>query len=770
MAVKPLFYAFLGTTALATSAAALAQDAESAAGAAVADQAVANQEAIIVTARRREERLQDVPLSITAISSEELSSRNVVSTQELQQLSPSVNFTPVNGRGTSVGLSIRGQRQLDQAITFDPSVGVYLNEVYQARPAGFDTMMFDLESVQILKGPQGTLFGRNTTAGAVLFQTRGPGDEFGGYIRANIEDPEGYQLEGAVDLPLAPGVAIRAAGRYINVEGYTPNLQTGQRLDDRNRWGGRITLDINPSSGFQNTTVVDYFESDEDGVAYFPAGYNQAFVTAFLANFPAPTAAYLGSIFTQFSQDLAAQPALGRAVSFPTIQDSHAESFGISNTTTIQLSDDVQLKNIIGYRSVDQYDRLDLDGANANLIASDQVQDTEGWSEELQLSGTAFDGALDWLVGAYYFNESGEEEGTSWSFSPIVPTPGRRIYFTGENTSVSIFAQSTYTLPFEDRTRISAGIRYTWDERQATPATQAFDPMGNPVCLVEGSPAGSCGVDLEADFDAASWVVSIDHEFVPDTMAYASISRGYRTGGIDGRAQSLGQQTPFAPEYVTAYELGLRSSFDLGGARVYFSGDVFYQKYSDIQRLLAVLLPGNNAPATVALNAARANIKGAEAELSVQVTPTFQVGALYGYLDASYSEFQSNFLGDLSGNRFTYSPKNTFGANMSWDIVSSGFGDLNLSASYYHTSSYFIQDVNTPFGLMPAYDIVNASLTLDNIAGSDVSVQLYAKNLFNERYTTAGLDFSGSLGYSAFQRGLPRIFGLSVRLPFGAER
>jgi iron complex outermembrane receptor protein len=242
--------------------------------------AVATADDIFVSARRTQERLTDVPVAVSVVSGAQLERQNAQSLSEMQRNVPSLTITPSNGRGTGVNVQIRGQRQSELSVAGDSSVAVYINEVAVARPAALDTTAFDLESIQVLKGPQGTLFGRNSTGGAILLTTRKPGSDFGGYMRGYIEHPIGTGVEGAVDVPLTDGVALRLAGNYQWRRGYTHVLNTGQRLDDRNRWAARATLDINPRDGIQSTFVGEMFRSNEDGIGIFAYNYTPATIPA----------------------------------------------------------------------------------------------------------------------------------------------------------------------------------------------------------------------------------------------------------------------------------------------------------------------------------------------------------------------------------------------------------------------------------------------------------------------------------------------------------
>jgi iron complex outermembrane receptor protein len=332
-------------------------------------------EEIIVTARRREERLSDVPVAVTAITSAKLEATNIQSLSDMQRLVPSMTITGVNGRQSAGAVTLRGQRQGDVTVTFDSSVGIYLNDVYQARPQGVDTTAFDLTSVQVLKGPQGTLFGRNTTGGAVLLTTRGPGTEFGGYVKPYIETPKGAGIQAAVDLPLTEWASLRLAGNYQYRQGYTKVVNTGQRLDDRDRWAARATLDIHPNDDFKSTFVISGFKLHENGVGIFPLVYTPGL--------PGSAAVSANVIRLGYPAAFAAGKALGwHDTTLSVLSKSFAETFNASNTTSYKLNDKLTIKNIVGYSALKASDIQDQDGTSANVIVNGPSLADNKWFSE----------------------------------------------------------------------------------------------------------------------------------------------------------------------------------------------------------------------------------------------------------------------------------------------------------------------------------------------------------------------------------------------------
>ena len=741
-------------------------------------------EEVVVTARRREERLQDVPVAVTAVTAQQLARANVQTLSDVQRLVPSLTMTLSNARSGSAAITLRGQRQSDLTITFDPSVGIYNNEVYIPRGQGVDTAAYDLESVQVLKGPQGTLFGRNTTGGALLITTRTPGREFGGYVRPYLETPLGAGFQGAVNIPLTDWASLRLAGNYQYRQGYTKVVNLGMRQDDRNRWAGRASLDLHPNDDFKSTFIVSGFKLREGGVGVYPLAYNpglsgNAAITNGVRAVGYPAAFAAGQSLGWHETAASLEPA------------SRMKTFSISNTTTYHISDTLLFKNIIGYATVHGYDRQDQDGTTANVICNCMsLTDMKNFSEEAQLQGT--NGPLEWVAGAYYFNESGYDYVATYTLkAPYIGTFTNN-YYWGRNTSKSLFANGSYTLPFEQRTRIYAGVRYTEDTREVDFRGRAVTPLNNVnlnpgpdipatyVCTAVGSPvAGPCSLRKAADFHALTWNVGADYQFAPDSLLYFTVSKGYRSGGFNGRATSILTQEPFRPEKITNYELGLKSQFEVGNMRAGFNGAAYYSDYKDIQRSitrLATLPNGVNSTVTLFTNAASATVKGGEIEAWLQVIPELRLRARYSYTRARYQEFflfnpatGRNDL-DASGNRFAGVAPNQGGLGLDWDIASLDQGStLRLSADLSYTDPFQLIDLNVPGAKTDTNWLVDTQLVWDRPMGTRMTATLYMRNLLDEKYRSGGLALGSALEVNTTYHGAPRVVGVSLNVPFGAE-
>jgi iron complex outermembrane receptor protein len=708
---------------------------------------------IIVTARRTSEKLQDVPVAVTALGPKTIEEQKIRSLLDVQRVSPSLSISPVNGVGSNASVQLRGMVQTDAGIGVDPSVGVYMNEVYMARPDGLDSAIYDVSSIQVLKGPQGTLFGRNSVGGAVLIETRKPGHEFGGYVDASLEAPYGYSVDGALDIPVSDTAGFRIAGSRQYIQGYTKVSGQDFRLDDRNRWAGRITFDAELAPGLKTTFVADGFRSHANGTAVAPLYYNPALITP--AN--PVNAAYIAEFNAYQARD-------SRTVTRDFKPFNHAYTLGASNTTSYQLSPELLIKNIIGWHKQRSFDLVDQDGTAADVLATTVMSNTHQFSEELQLQGDLFNKTLSFVAGGYYFQESGINYAHSWVRSPITTPAGNENRFYGANRAESVFAHLSYKLPIAVPAHIFGGIRYTQDRREIGFRTRSVSASGATTCLVAGAPA-DCDLRRRKTFTAPTWDVGVDIRPVKQMMLYASVSRGYRSGGFNGRATSAVQQQPYAPEYATSFEVGTKTNWTVGSVRASLDVSAYYVKYDDIQRELRFVTDSGGVVSFV-VNAAKARIQGLEAESTINFSRDVSLSGYFSYTDPKYQKFEQ--LGvDETFNKFSYVPKYQAGATFDWTVAHTSAGDFALDLNWLHKSGFFLDLLNVPGAHTKAYDIGNAFIAWNHMLGSKISAQLYVHNMFDKRYALSGQSQASSLGISSVYLGPPRTVGVSVNVPFG---
>lgn len=756
---RHVFLAAVGMSALCASQPAAAQVATPVPRAEV-DQdhaaAAVTDDDIVVTARRREERLQDVPIAVTVLSGEALDTKGIQSVQDLRISVPALQVAPSNLGPAIPGYTIRGQRQLEGILTQDPSVGFYFADVVQQRPHGTNQALYDIASVQVLKGPQGTLFGRNVTGGAVLITPERPKFDFGGSITGTLGTLDLRGVTAVLNVPLTDRFAIRAAGKVQSRGGYGTNLTSGTALDgqalrselnDQDVESFRVGALWRPTDTIESYTVGSYTNSRSSGVS-----------TAINAL----RAGSSGQLL--FASAAALQRQQGRD---PTVVENDGAgptrvvTYDISNTSTLELGQ-VTLKNIAGYRKVNSSTQIDYDGTPFAIWNNYGRLNAWQYSDEFQILGTGLSDKLSYILGAYYFKEGGYEN----TITNVNRTIGSR-QGQVENTSKSLFAQANFeVLP---GLTLTGGYRYTWDDRYLdlqSRISSGTNILG--ICRLQTSdantaPLNPCSRVTTAKFSADSYLVSASYKINSDTMIYASHSTGYRSGGLNFRAVKPSEGIPFEPETVMNYEIGFKT--DLFRRLLQINAALYQSDYSDIQRTLVNACPG--APlqqCTNVVNAATAVIKGGEVEATVRPARWLSLTGFYGYVEAKYSSFVTPQGQDLSGNEFAYAPKATFGGSVELTLPVPD-QDISISANYYEQSSAQTNDQNDGPRL-PAYSLVNASANWRGIGGASIDLRLFVNNVFDNSYHVAEISLVGSFGTNSAIIAEPRTAGLAVTYRF----
>lgn len=748
---------------------------------------------IVVTARRREEALQDVPISVSALSGDELVRTGVTDAQSLQYRTPSLSITSAQSQRNTVAFAMRGQRTQETQLFTDPPVGTYFAEVVQPRPWGFGNTFFDIQSVQVLKGVQGTLFGRNMTGGAVLVEPSHPElYEFSAEIRGQYGNYDMRDLSGYVNVPLGEHAALRVAGKMRDRDGWAREVTTGRRYDNQNHDAFRVSALVEPVAGLESLTVFDWYRSDEAGTAAFitdvdPSAGTVQFYRRLGVDIPAQFAA-AKELFRQkkFSFDIGAGEG-GNLDVFGRPYEK-MKNWGITNKTTWDLNDELTLKNIFGYRKQHRDMVQDYDGIPAFLITPNQETRIRSISEELQLQGSVFDGKLDFIVGGYYF----EEKGRDGSLANTLPqlnivsaglnpqTTPASLFVTanpGEGYSRTAAGFVAGTLHMTDTLSLSGGLRYNYDKRKIT-----VEPSRPNLPNADGS-IGACSFDVDAatpgvqtvPFDQcsftnqASWKewtydATLQYEPTPEVTTYLSYRRGFRAGGFSTRATSYVALEPFAPEFVDEYEVGLKTNhpvFDAGRLTTSFA--IFRQDGSDVQKQRATFVNGNVF--TIVDNTAKQRNTGGEFEASLTLDH-FNLSAFYSYTKVKILEgATSSAIGPEIAQRGT--PKHQAGITATASPpIDESVGELNLVANYTWRSKNYLDDFELS-AMQPSYWLVNMRAELNNVGGSRLSAAFFVNNLLNETYRIGVLGLMAEgLGFSSSVYGEPRTYGLELRYRF----
>ncbi|PZU07614.1 MAG: TonB-dependent receptor [Sphingobium sp.] len=556
---------------------------------------------IVVTARRESENIQSTPVSVVAFNEEMLRSANIQNTSDLMMKTPGVFLSGSGGRENSV-FQIRGQSKALSGSNA-PAVVSYFADVPQPT-FGSGVSTYDMASVQVLKGPQGTLFGRNTTGGAVLYYPAAPSYKLEGYLEGGYGNYDRRQLEGALTLPIIDGrLSVRVAGRYEKRDGYTRNIGVGGDLDDVNSRAFRVSVLAEPTDTIRNLTIFDWYRNYYTGDAVVLTGVDAS-----------PSLLDLLGVRGSALAELAAQRARGPRVVNSDVEPAmnRTRRWGLTNRTDITLGD-VELTNIFGYRKTYVEYNINTDGVprlasnlapglTLPLLNAGAINNVEQYTEELQLKGSVFDDKVDWLLGGFYlksrpYGTTGSGNGVGFFTSyPLATfqynfyTENSRALFGNVNVKLDSLAQGL---------RLNAGVRYTWDKQLACVATQgtmASPNMSAPNIQPDECPSSPLLVGASvnrAKSSAPTWTLGLDWQVTPDLFTYVVSRRGYRTGGINTPTFG-GRLTPyqsFGPEKVTDIEAGIRTDWNLGGdVKLRFNASAFSGWYNGVQIALSGLI------------------------------------------------------------------------------------------------------------------------------------------------------------------------------------
>ena len=765
-------------------------------GAAAAVAAAEQLDEIVVTATRREERLQDVAVAVTALDAAALAGNGIDSVRDLMHLAPSLSMRPFLGDDTSATIAMRGMVMTDNLISIDPTVGMYLDGVYVARSTAGNARLLDVQRVEVLRGPQGTLFGRNTIGGAISVISNAPVDRFEGHAAGSVGNYGLRSAEGVLNLPLGGVAALRLAGQATRHDGYARSSLTGTELNDERSDAWRAQLQLAPRPGLSLVLGGDYWHTHSGGQwATLNAlrGLGSLYLENGLANNSGPLAFGPGGVpvFAHPPPALAVDPFTDRPAASVRPPGLDAEVAGTTGTLEWRTGPGT-LKSIVGYRQMFRDNRgNDLDGSPAVGIQQYQgYADQRQFSAELQYYGSSRDGLVDYIGGLYYFHEQGLDR-SRVQFVPQVTDclsqtlPAPLLFICdgipavhqvtegyARNTSRSAFVQLGYRI--SDRIKLSAGARHVRDGRvlslnsrnvRPTAPLEARDTADIVSCVTAGAlPANLCEYRTPGGrFDYTPFMLGLDYRASDAVLGYLKFSRGFRAGGVNIRGSFSGALNPFGPERADTTELGLKSEWLERRLRVNLA--LYDTRYDDIQ-LTAIINTPAGTPSTSIFNAGQARIHGAELEGAWRLG-RFTLGLMGSWTDAQYTRLAANVAAsDLTLDAaFTNTPRTT--AALTVDYVQAlPRAVLRLHAGYdWRDLTYF---ANVPprdaSNAQPAYGLLDARASVE--LPGNVSVALWGENLANRGYRLSTLDFYASLGFTAAFPGDPRTVGLTLKKSF----
>ena len=738
-------------------------------------------EEIVVTARKREESLQETPIAISAFTAEALERQLIQSTVDLDQVSPNLQFAsygPLTGNNAAAQVYIRGIGQSDGSSGVDPGVGLYIDDVYMGRSVGGVMEFRDIANVQVLRGPQGTLFGRNTIGGAVLLSTTLPGDELGGSVRVGVGDDSLREVFAAVDLPISDTVGMRVSGGMRERDGYVTRTYDGLDLGNEDTSTFQSTLRWEPSDAVTLTLRGDYTKSDENGspFVYVTMNGRQAFPAAISrgagcpgATFPPP------SVPQDIVDQRCANDAtwdLGHFTNGGTAKASSSlDNWGLSAVLDWEISPTFTLKSVSAYRELEWEGSRDADNTALLVLHTEYSSNGDQKSQELQ--GLFDFGSVKGVVGAFYFEESIEDM-LSVPFAappPLVASgaiPGSRDYQQAfiENDNWAGFTQWTFDVT--DALSLTAGVRHTEETKGIEIISFTTTPLTAPVVIpttynTPGVPGPGLNILLqpfENEYTSTTGSASVQYEFSSSFMTYLSWSQGFKSGGFNQRYNNAppgNVPVAFDEEEAETYELGFKSEF--GGA-FRLNGAIFRTAYDEMQLTYRLgIVP-------LLFNAGESKIEGAELEFTYAPGALVIEGSL-GYLDNEFEEIAqvpgtTQTVGP--SNRLPFTPEVQGNLGIGYEFTL-GAGTLTPRVNVSYTDEQYFDAANSvEVAQLEEVTLLNLSLTW---AMDNWKIRGGLNNATDEDYRVAGnSSFSTSAGYAEAIYARPRNWFLSAQYTF----
>lgn len=718
-------------------------------------------EEIVVTSRKREESLQSAALSVTAFSGSGLQQRSLTSFNNLSNYVPNLelNNGRVDGGGTTAQIFLRGVGQEDYAFPMDPGVGVYLDGVYVSRSSAGDFSFLDIERIEVLRGPQGTLYGKNTIGGAISVITRRPSGTNQAEVEVTLGRFDRMDVSGNFDARITDKISASLAVASFNRDGLGTSF-TGDDLSNRNRDAVRGQLRFQPNSSLDILLIADKSRQRQFGPlgslrAFFPSPlgdlYNDLFAPQTAAEFglTGDRAVYGEAFVNPIDRTKNWFSAAGT----PTRDDN--DVWGTSLTIDYQ-TEQLAFKSISAYRNV-QFDvRTDPDHTPFVVVDRNVSEETEQYSQEFQVSGDLFAGRLPFIFGLYAIREQGDNRFFAPIFDGLETVLGDIISVDTsasiKATSLAAFGEFTYNIT--DALGLTLGGRLNWDKKEYEFSTVRFytkEPVNGPA-------------NLEDSWTEFLPKVGLEYSLSDDILAYATYSKGYKTGGWNPRAQSIGSQPQkFDPEYLTSYEIGTKTT--LFGGRATFNVAGFYSDYKEIQ-LTAVTTTAEGAPDSTVLNGGKARIYGAEFELNARPVRALTLSAGLGLLNTKIKQLDPGVIAigvDLD-DKLIQSPSVTFNAQATYSIDLSSGAQILLIGDTAHKSKVQRSVQNFPELETPAYWVFNGRVTYID-PDDRYEISAFLTNITNEIYLTNGVDVR-AIGFVESYYSRPREWGVTVTARF----
>lgn len=780
---------------------------------------------IIVTAQRTEAKLQDTPLSIVAVGGPELERQGTDSLSGFDTFIPNVTIGGTAAQGNAIiNVAIRGIGGAPQGfITQEGAVGIYIDDILFARPNGALLDLLDVERVEVLRGPQGTLFGRNTAGGAIRYVTKQPADKLEGSIKAVAGSRNRFDISGMMNIPVADTLAARISFAKKSRDGYVHRI-----IDDTWVGGGDSTtlrgqISWKPSSRLEVNLSGDVIRTSDNGqptlaTNFSPTDlYPAALYAVSIPGDPPPSAAAYNSLRATAPFSVSPSGYTNAASDFAfyygqirgkyevygglTPDVNKFNSYGLAGTISYELTDNLTIKSLTGYRDISQQQNQDWDRTPIPLVQLNDTTDIEYFTQELQLNGSFFDNRFKWVAGAFYYWD--DSINTRRRFDP---SAGANSAFKGDvgkgtweskhikTEAVALFTQGTFSIT--DALSATAGVRWGEDKKDFTSFREGrgqvciqggvvVAAVGTPASCPAGSVSTPSAQTVTGKWSSVSPRFSLDYRWSPEVMTYISAAKGYKGGGFNDGIQTRCYRSPlpncglneYLPENLWTYEFGIRS--DLFDRRVRLNLTAFLTKYKDQQIQLAD--PG--PPPLVYTVNGDSTVKGVEVEFLANPIENLMLKASLGYVDASYDEDIRGASGAVAitpAVPFYRSPKWSYTLGASYKVPAGEAGDVAFDINWGWKAKQLSYPSPTNYVELPAYGLLNGRITFEAASGWSFSV--FGNNLTNKYYLTGGFDPSGPaskpvpgltgvahdrvFGFTMLDVGRPREFGVELSYKF----
>jgi len=759
-------------------------------------------EEVVVTARRREERLQSVPIAITAFTQQDLEQKHIYQMEDLTHFTPSLALSqnasdPLTPFGEN--LILRG---LPGAVTYFSQVptaaaGAAGGSGLASAPGSY----FDLDHVEVDKGPQGTLFGTNSIGGAILFEPKRPTNNFEGYASVTIGDYNDHEFEGAINVPIVSDkVLLRIAGQSVNRDGFTKLHTTGLDLDNREYSGWRVGLTLRPTDDFENYLVYDGYWQHQNGSSAILSHVNPNFALSSipigggkslpltLANGPSLASllnpatqiqAFLAglkagsfSFFPGLVDALAQQQALGprEQVGRDAAPLSKAYIWGITDVARWDVEDDLTIKNIAAVRVNKVLSIGDEDGTQFPILQVETPGNPHGWAtstaqftEEPQIQGKSFNGKLQWTIGGFlaFTHPAGHLDSGSTAL-------GTFTYASGHSSSRSqaAYAQATYDFSsLIEGMKFTAGYRYNWDFVSNQSVGRSGGPTGK--CSNIGADA-NCFSGVNGSFQAPGWTVGLDYQVTPDILAYVRSGHAYIAGSTNLNAPSP-QFAQIKPQKVTDVELGVKADWSFMGIHGRTNADLFHTDFNSIavqQTITFTNAAGQLVANQVTQNAGAATVDGAEFEGTIVPYAGVELTPHFSYVHSVYTQYPTAF--GAAPPTILYIPPLQYGFTARYHLpLDESFGDISVAATYSWYGHQYVTP--SPFSILPSYDKLDLRIDWMNVMGHPFDAAFFMTNATDNLYFTGGYPLYGFLGIDTKTYGAPRMFGFQLKYRFGPD-